>query len=52
MTSIIGKNYKIGKDGKIKKTVTGYALLQMKGRAKRANRKVISRAVAKSFNNK
>jgi hypothetical protein len=50
MTSIIGKGYKIGKDGKLKKTVSGYALMQMKGRSKRANKKPVSRAAAKSFN--
>jgi hypothetical protein len=50
MSSILGKGYKVGKDGKIKKTVTGYALLQMKGRSKRANKKPVSRAQARSFN--
>lgn len=50
MTSILGKNYKIGKDGKIKKTVSGYALLQMKGRSRRANKKPVSRAQAQTFN--
>lgn len=50
MTSIIGKGYKIGKDGKLKKTVSGYALVQMKGRSKRANRKAVSRAQARTLN--
>ncbi len=48
MSSIIGKGYKIGKDGKLKKTgPRGYAAVQARGRSKRGRHKAVAPGKAK-----
>lgn len=48
MTAILGRGYRIGKDGKLKKTgPTGYSALKARGKSKRGHKRVVSSARAR-----